>query len=58
MPYTINDVAASLEIIAEFPEIKEHYGGHGTYVNMSVVLSPASGRFLGLSVEKGLSLGD
>jgi hypothetical protein len=57
MPYKINDVASSLEIIAEFPEIKKHYGGHGTQVNMSVSVTPASGKFLSVNMDKGISFG-
>lgn len=30
MPLKIDDISTSLEIIAEFPEIKSHYGGKGT----------------------------
>jgi hypothetical protein len=48
MPYEVNDISASLEIIAEFPEIKTYYGGHGTAVNISIMLSPASGRFVSI----------
>ena len=58
MPFIVNDDATSLSLIAEFPEIKNHYGGHGTYVNMSVTLSPASGRFLLIDTSRGLGFGD
>jgi hypothetical protein len=57
MPYTIDDVSSSLEIIAEFPEIKKHYGGHGTAVNMSVTVTPASGKFLSIDTKNGISFG-
>lgn len=57
MPYKVDDISSSLEIIAEFPEIKKHYGGHGTAVNMSVSMTPASGKFLTVSKETGITLG-
>lgn len=57
MPIKINDISTSLEIIAEFPEIKAHYGGHGTAVNMSITVSPASGDFLSFSREYGIAVG-
>jgi hypothetical protein len=57
MPLHINDISTSLEIIAEFPEIKKHYGGHGTTVNMTVTMTPASGRFVSINSDGGLSFG-
>ena len=57
MPFNINDISASLEIVAEFPEIKDHYGGHGTAVNMSVIVSPASGKFISISQQDGIAFG-
>lgn len=57
MPYKIDDIGTSLEIIAEFSEIKKHYGGHGTAVNISVVVTPASGKFVSISKENGIALG-
>lgn len=57
MPLKIEDISTSLEIIAEFPEIKKHYGGHGTNVNMSVSVSPATGKFLTFNTEDGLVVG-
>ena len=57
MPYRLDDISSSLEIIAEFPEIKKHYGGHGTAVNMSISMTPASGKFLTVSKETGITFG-
>jgi len=57
MPLKIDDISTSLEIVAEFPEIKKHYGGHGTAVNMSITVSPASGKFLSVSLDNGISVG-
>ncbi len=57
MPVKVDDIATSLEIIGEFPEIKKHYGGHGTAVNMSISLTPASGKFLTISLEDGIKFG-
>lgn len=57
MPLKIDDVATSLQIVAEFPEIKKHYGGHGTAVNMSITATPASGRFLSFDEKEGIVVG-
>jgi hypothetical protein len=57
MPIFVDDISTSLEIIAEFPEIKAHYGGHGTAVNMSITVSPASGKFLSFDVNDGIVFG-
>lgn len=57
MPFKIEDISSSLEIIAEFPEIKKHYGGHGTAVNMSITATPSSGKFLSVSKEAGIEFG-
>ena len=57
MPYKIDDIASSLEIVAEFPEIKKHYGGHGTAVNMSITVTPASGKFLSINKDYGIAFG-
>lgn len=57
MPYRIDDISSSLEIIAEFPEIKQRYGGHGTMVNMSVTVTPSSGKFLSIEADTGLTFG-
>ena len=57
MPYRLDDISSSLEIIAEFPEIKKHYGGHSTAVNMSISVTPASGKFLTVSKETGITFG-
>jgi hypothetical protein len=57
MPIRIDDISSSLEIIAEFPEIKAAYGGHGTAVNMSITVSPASGKFLSFSRSQGIVFG-
>ena len=54
MPYKINDIATSYEIIAEFPEIKKHYGGKGTMVNMTMTVTPASGKFLTINQQNGI----
>lgn len=53
----LDDLATSLEVIAEFPEIKSYYGGHGTAVNISVTASPASGKFLSFSKTDGFVVG-
>jgi hypothetical protein len=57
MPYTIVDKTTSLEIIGEFPEIKKHYGGKGTAVNMTVSVTPSSGKFLSIDNKQGFVLG-
>jgi hypothetical protein len=57
MPVKIDDVSTSLEVIAEFPEIKAHYNGHGTAVNISITASPASGKFLSFSQKDGFVVG-
>jgi hypothetical protein len=57
MPMKIDDISTSLEVIAEFPEIKAHYGGHGTAVNISITASPASGKFLTFSQTDGFVVG-
>jgi hypothetical protein len=48
MPYEVVDKTTSLEIVGEFPEIKSHYGGKGTAVNLTVSGTPSSGKFLTL----------
>ncbi len=57
LPYSVNDSSTSLEIVGEFPEIKKHYGGHGTQIDLSVMITPYSGNFLTLSAQDGLVLG-
>lgn len=57
MPVRLDDLATSLEVIAEFPEIKSYYGGHGTAVNISITASPASGKFLSFSKKDGFVVG-
>jgi hypothetical protein len=58
MPFIIDDESTSLSLVAEFPEIKNHYGGHGAYVNMSVSLSPASARFISIDTTRGVGFGE
>jgi hypothetical protein len=48
MPYEVVDKTTSLEIVGEFQEIKNHYDGKGTAVNMTVSVVPSSGKFLSL----------
>lgn len=57
LPYTITDSSTSLQIVGEFPEIKKHYNGHGTQVDLSVMITPSSGNFLTLSANEGFVLG-
>jgi len=57
MPFRINDTSTSLEIVGQFPEIKKHYSGHGTTVEMEVMVTPASGNFLQMSASEGLVIG-
>ena len=57
LPYFVNDSSTSLEIVGEFPEIKKHYDGHGTEVDLSVMITPSSGNFLSLSSKDGFVLG-
>jgi hypothetical protein len=57
MPYEINDLSTSLSIVGEFQEIKKHYGGHGTAVNLSISITPSSGKFLTLDTKEGFIFG-
>lgn len=57
MPYTVNDLTTSLEIIGEFPEIKKHYGGHGTQLNVTFQIFPSAGNFLTLDTQNGFYFG-
>ena len=57
MPYEVADKTTSLEIVGEFREIKAHYGGKGTTVNMTVSVVPSSGKFLTLDNKLGFVLG-
>lgn len=57
MPYEVVDKTTSLEIVGEFQEIKAHYGGKGTTVNMTVSIVPSSGEFLTLDNKLGFVFG-
>ncbi len=57
MPYKVVDKTTSLEIVGEFSEIKNHYGGKGTAVNMTVSVVPSSGKFLTLDNKQGFVFG-
>lgn len=57
MPYSVVDKTTSLEIVGEFLEIKKHYGGKGTSVNMTVTAVPSSGDFLNLDSKLGFVFG-
>ena len=57
MPYKVIDKTTSLEIVGEFSEIKNHYGGKGTAVNMTVSVVPSSGKFLTLDNKLGFVFG-
>ena len=57
MPYEVVDKTTSLEIVGEFQEIKNHYDGKGTAVNMTVSVVPSSGKFLSLDNKQGFVFG-
>jgi hypothetical protein len=57
MPYKVVDKTTSLEIIGEFSEIKNHYGGKGSAVNMTVSVVPSNGKFLTLDNKLGFVFG-
>lgn len=57
MPYQVDDLSTSLQIVGEFAEIKKHYNGHGTAVNLSISITPSSGKFLTVDTKEGFIFG-